>query len=164
MALMNSTTGFVISETTVSAVLRDRSDETANLSLDARAARIPTTRALRPVSPESFSMPASNSVGVDDHQAARPCRPRAPQRDPECSVRVIERWPGSLLFERCHLLPQSQVFNHEVGSPPTHRPDRPGTERDDEYENMEHSGGVWLFPPRNLKPEIPSSGRGDSGA
>ncbi len=60
---------------------------------------------------------------------------------------VIEPWPGSLLFERCHLLPQSQVFNHEVGSPPTHRPDRPGAERDEEYENMEHSGGVWLFRP-----------------
>jgi len=112
------------------AILRHRSDETANLSLDARAARIPPTRDLRPVSPESFSMPASNSVGVDDHQAARPCRPRA--------------------FERCHL-PQSQVFNHEVGSTPTHRPDRTGAERDDEYENMEHSGRVWLFPPRNLK-------------
>ena len=79
---------------------------------------------------------------------------------PRCSVRVIERWPGSLPFERCHLLPQSQVFDHEVGSPPTHHPDRTGAERDEEYENMEHSGGVWLFPPRNLKPEIPSSGRG----
>ena len=29
---------------------------------------------------------------------------------------------------------------------------------------MEPSGGVWLFPPRNLKPKIPSSVRGDSGA
>ncbi len=54
---------------------------------------------------------------------------------------------GSLLFERCHLLPQSQVFNHEVGSPQTHRTDRTGAERDEEYENMEHSGGVWLFRP-----------------
>ncbi len=30
------------------------------------------------------------------HQAGRPWGPRAPQRDPECSIRVIEWWPGSL--------------------------------------------------------------------
>ena len=35
---------------------------------------------------------------------------------------------------------------------------------DEEYENMQHSGEVSLFPPRNLKPEIPSSGQDNSGA
>ena len=54
----------------------------------------------------------------------------------------MERWPGSLLFERCNLLPQSQVFNHEVGSAPTHRPDRPGAEGDEKDESAEHGGGV----------------------
>ena len=50
----------------------------------------------------------------------------------------LERWPGSLLFERCRPLPQSQVLSHEVGSLSTHRPDHPGAERDEEYENTEH--------------------------
>ena len=54
---------------------------------------------------------------------------------------------GSLWFERCHSLPQSHVFNHEVGSPLTHRTDHTGMKSDEEHENMEHSGGVWLFGP-----------------
>ena len=54
---------------------------------------------------------------------------------------------GSLLFERCHLLPQRQVFNHEVGSPPTRRTDRTGTERDEEYENMEMAAECGFFRP-----------------
>ena len=39
---------------------------------------------------------------------------RAPQRNPERSVRVIQRWAGVLLFERCHLLRQSHVFNQNA--------------------------------------------------
>ena len=54
---------------------------------------------------------------------------------------------GSLWFERCHPLPQSHVFNHEVGSPLTHRTDHTGVKSDEEHENMEHSSGVWLFGP-----------------
>jgi len=45
--------------------------------------------------------------------------------------------------KRRNLLPQSKVFDHKIGSAPTHRPDRTGAERDEEDENTEHSGRVW---------------------
>jgi len=51
----------------------------------------------------------------------------APQRDPECSVRVIERWPGSLLFERCHLLTQSKERQREAHARFQNDPQHPGS-------------------------------------
>ena len=73
-------------------------------------------------------MPPRDRVGVDDDQAARPRRPRASERDPEAPVGVSEEWTRPLLLERHHLLPQREVFHHEVGSAPTERAQRASTE------------------------------------
>ena len=91
------------------AVLRHRTDESANLGLNPRSAWIASARDPSPVSSESFPIPLRDCVCVDDDQAARPRRPRASERNPECAVRVVEGWPGSLFLERRHLLPQSEV-------------------------------------------------------
>jgi hypothetical protein len=48
----------------------------------------------------------------------------------------------ALLLERGHLLPQSEVLNHEVGSAPKDRPKRRGAERDDEEKNVEHGSSL----------------------
>ena len=109
-------------------------------------------RDLRPVSPESISVPSHDGVGVDDDQAARPRRPRGSKRDPECPVDVVQRWAGALFLQRRHLLTQSEVFDHEVGSTTTHHPQRSGAKRDEENEYTEHGGGV-----------SPSSARNSSG-
>ena len=136
-------------------VLCHQPDESTDLGIHSGPSRMAPPRDFRPVPSESFPLPPSDRIGVNDNQAACPCRPRAPQRDPERSVRVIERRPGPFLVERCHLLPQNEVFNHEVGAPPTHRADRTGAERDEEYENTEHGAAeCGSFPDRNLKPEI----------
>ncbi len=120
------------------AVLRHRADEVTDLGINPRSAWLASARDPSPVSSESIPIPPGDYVCVDDDQAARPRRPRASERNPESAVRVVERWPGALLLERRHLLPQSKVFNYEVGAPPTHRPQRPGAEGDEEYENTEH--------------------------
>ncbi len=108
------------------AVLGHRADETTNLGINPRSTWIARTGDSSPVSAEPTSIPPGDRVGVHDNEPARPRWPRASERNPECSVRVLERWPGALLLQRRNLLPQGQVFNHEVGSAPTHRPDRTG--------------------------------------
>ena len=110
------------------AVLGHRADETTNLGINPRSTWIARTGDPSPVSVEPISIPPGDRVGVHDNEPARPRWPRASERNPECSVRVLERWPGALLLQRRNLLPQGQVFNHEVGSAPTHRPDRTGAE------------------------------------
>ena len=42
----------------------------------------------------------------------------APPRGP---IDILERWARALFLRRRHLLLQSEVFNHEAGSAPTHR-------------------------------------------
>ncbi len=64
------------------------------------------------------------------------------KRHPEGSIDVFERWARALFFQRRHLLPQSEVFNYEVGPSLTHRPQRTGAESDDENEYTEHGGEV----------------------
>jgi len=64
------------------------------------------------------------------------------KRHPEGSIDVFERWARALFFQRRHLLPQSEVFNYDVGSAPTHRPQRTGAESDAKDESAEHGGGV----------------------
>ncbi len=59
---------------------------------------------------------------------------------------------GAAPLERRNLLPQVKVFNHKIGSAPTHRPDRTGAEGDEEDENTEHSRACLAFFLRNLKP------------
>ena len=125
------------------AVLGHRADETTNLGINPRPTWIAPTGDSSPVSAEPISIPPGDRVGVHDNEPARPRWPRASERNPECSVRVLERWPGALLLQRRKLLPQGQVFNHEVGAAPTHRPDRTGAERDEEDEDTEHGGEMW---------------------
>jgi len=67
------------------------------------------------------------------------------ERHPECAVGVVEGRPGSLLLEHSNLLPQRDVFNHEVGSPPTHRPDRAGAKRHEDDENTEHDAAEFAL-------------------
>ncbi len=61
-------------------------------------------------------------VRVDDEQAARPHGPRTSKGNPESPFRVVERWAWALFLQRRHLLPQSDVLQHQVGAAPTHRP------------------------------------------
>ena len=63
----------------------------------------------------------------------------------------FERWVRALFLQRRHLLPQSEVFNHEVGSSPTHRPQRTDAESDEKDEYAKHGGGVLTFFARELK-------------
>ena len=63
-----------------------------------------------------------HGVRVDDEQAARPRGPRTSKSNPESPFRVFERWAWALFLQRRHLLPQSDVLQHQVGAAPTHRP------------------------------------------
>ena len=110
--------------------------------VDARSSRMPTLGNHRPVSPEPIPMSPGYCIRVDDEQATRPRGPRASECDPESSIVVVEVWAGALFLQRRHLLPQSEVFDHKVGSAPTHRSQRTGAERDEENEYTEHSGEV----------------------
>ena len=68
------------------------------------------------------SVPTGHGVRVDDEQAARPHGPRTSKSNPESPFRVVERWVRALFLQRRHLLPQSDVLQHQVGAVPTHRP------------------------------------------
>ncbi len=67
-------------------------------------------------------MPTGYGVRVDDEQAARPHGPRTSKSNPESPFRVFKRWAWALFLQRRHLLPQSDVLQHQVGAAPTHRP------------------------------------------
>ncbi len=97
---------------------------------------------LRPVSAESIPIPPRDRVRVDDDETTGPRRSGGPERDPESPIDVVDMRARAILLQRHHLLPKSQVFDHEVGAPPTHRPDSTGAERDEEDEYTEHSGGL----------------------
>ena len=84
----------------------------------------------RPVSPAPIPMPPGDGIRVDDEQATRPPRPRSSKCDPESSVEVVEPWAGAFFLQRRHLLPQGEVFDHQVGSAATHRSQRTGAERE----------------------------------
>jgi hypothetical protein len=103
----------------------------------------------RPVSPEPIPMPPGYCIRVDDEQTTRPRGPRASECDPKSSIVVVEPWAGPLFLQRRHLLPQSKVFDHKVGSAPTHRPQRTDSEGDEEDEYTEHVGGVSPSSARN---------------
>ena len=60
-------------------------------------------------------MPTGYGVRVDDEQAARPHGPRTSKGNPESPFRVVERWAWALFLQRRHLLPQSDVLQHQVG-------------------------------------------------
>ena len=49
---------------------------------------------------------------------------------------------GRSFFSAVTCCQQCEVFDHEVGSPTTHRPQRTGAKRDEEDENTEHDAGV----------------------
>ncbi len=101
-------------------------------------------------------MPGGHGVRVDDHQATRPHGPRTSKGDPESPIRVFERWARALFLQRRHLLPQSKIFDDEVGAAPTHRANGTGAERDEEDNNADHSGGVCLSRGVIFKREIRS--------
>ncbi len=90
-------------------------------------------------------MPASDSVGVHDHQSARPRGPGGTKRDPECAVDIVERRARPLLLERRHLLPERQVLHNQIGPATTDCSDHTGAERDEEDENTKNGGRVCLF-------------------
>ena len=129
----------------VPAILCHRPDQLTNFGVDARPPRIASLGNLRPVSPESIPMPPSNGVGLDDDKKTRPPWPRLTECHPEGSIDVLKRWSRALLLQRRHLLSQSEVFQYELGSAPTHRPDSTTADGDDEDENLEHRGGVCPF-------------------
>ena len=51
---------------------------------------------------------------------------------------MAEVWQLFRSADPCQLLPQREVFHHEVGSAPTDRAQRAGAELDEEDENTEH--------------------------
>ena len=104
------------------AVLRHRADEATNLGINPRPTGMAALRDLCPVPSESVAMPTGYGVRVDDEQAARPHGPRTSKGNPESPFRVVERWAWALFLQRRHLLPQSDVLQHQVGAAPTHRP------------------------------------------
>ena len=104
------------------AVLRHRADEATNLGINPRPTGMAALRDLCPVPSESVAMPTGYGVRVDDEQAARPHGPRTSKGNPESPFRVVERWAWALFLQRRHLLPQSDVLQHQVSAAPTHRP------------------------------------------
>ena len=105
------------------AVLRHRADEATNLGINPRADR--DGGAAR-------SLPSTVGIGRDANglrcprgtmsRRARPHGPRTSKGNPESPFRVVERWAWALFLQRRHLLPQSDVLQHQVGAAPTHRP------------------------------------------
>ena len=87
-------------------------------------------------------MPSGDRIGFDDDQPTGPPWLRLAKRHPEGSIDVLDRWARALFLQRGHLLPQCEGFDHEVGSPTTHRPQRTDAKRDEEDENTEHDAGV----------------------
>ena len=104
------------------AVLRHRADEATNLGINPGPTGMAALRDLCPVPSESVAMPTGYGVRVDDEQAARPHGPRTSKGNPESPFRVVERWAWALFLQRRHLLPQSDVLQHQVGAAPRHRP------------------------------------------
>ena len=47
------------------------------------------------------------------------------------------------------MIPQSEVFDHEIGSTPAERARSEGAERDEKDENAEHGSGVSPCSARN---------------
>jgi hypothetical protein len=41
---------------------------------------------------------------------------------------TVEAWPRSLSLEHSHLLPERQVFDHQVGAAATNRPNGTGAD------------------------------------
>ena len=70
---------------------------------------------------------------------------------PERSVCVIERRPRTLFLQRSHLLPQSQILEHEVCTATAHRTNYTSTNGNEENDDAEHSGGVCTSWGRELK-------------
>ena len=97
------------------AVLRHRADEATNLGINPRPTGMAALRDLCPVPSESVAMPTGHGVRVNDEQAARPHGPRTSKSNPESPFRVFERWAWALFLQRRHLLPQSDVLQHQVG-------------------------------------------------
>ena len=78
---------------------------------------------------------------------------------PESPIDVVERWPRPLFLERRHLLSQSEVLHHDIGSAPTHCSKRANAERDQDDKNTEHGGGVCSsFPAISSLQRIPKPG------
>ena len=104
-------------------------------------------------------MPPGNCISVDDDQTARPRGPRASECDPESPIDVVERWPRPLFLERRHLLSQSEVLHHDIGSAPTHCSKRANAERDQDDKNTEHGGEACSsFPAISSLQRIPKPG------
>ncbi len=85
-------------------------------------------------------MPASVGVGVDDNEPTRPRGPRSAKGESECPVDIVEGRAWTLLLE--HLLSQSEILEHEVGSAQTHCAYGSGAKRGEEDDNTQHGGGV----------------------
>jgi hypothetical protein len=63
-----------------------------------------------PIELEASSMPANNSLGLNEDQSSVPSRPEAPQHNPEESVGIGKPWARAMSREDQNLLPQGQVL------------------------------------------------------
>ena len=70
-----------------------------------------------PVVAKSLTMPADYCSRLHNVQDIRPAGPEATQDHPEQAVRICQVRPGTAKFQRCQLLPQSQIFKCQLTVP-----------------------------------------------
>lgn len=63
-----------------------------------------------PIELEPSSMPANNSLGLNEDQSSLPTRPEPPQHNPKESVGTGKPWPRAMSREDQNLLSQGQVL------------------------------------------------------
>ena len=95
---------------------RQPANQGANLGVRRWPPQASATRFPRPALSESFTMPADDGCGLDDDQDLPPSGPPASEPQPEETVSSAEPWPRSLCGEGRELLPEGEVFEHEVDS------------------------------------------------
>jgi len=67
-----------------------------------------------PVVAKSLAMPANHSSWLHNVQNIRPGYPTPAQNYPEQAVRICQLWSGTRKFQRCQLLPQSQILKRQL--------------------------------------------------
>ncbi len=67
-----------------------------------------------PIELKPSSMPANDSVRLNEDQSSLPSRPEASQHNPEKSVGIWKTWPWAMSREDQDLPPQSQVFQQKM--------------------------------------------------
>jgi len=65
-----------------------------------------------PICFESYSVPASNRLRLDQNENVLPARPEAAGHDPKQLIEWPQAWPGMLAFQDGKLLAQGEVLKN----------------------------------------------------